>query len=147
MRTFWIAVGLLAGQMAYAQPRADLRALDANGDGYLSRLEAAADPEIAKRFSFFDFDRDWRLSEREFLLARQDHQRRVLDDSALAARIKAALHAERGIPSRTISVETYEGRVQLSGFVAIAESASRAGRVAASVNGVRTVHNNIVVVR
>jgi BON domain-containing protein len=145
MRTFWIAIGLLAANMAYAQPRADFAALDANGDGYLSRLEAAADPEIAKRFPLFDFDRDWRLSEREFLLARQDHQRRVLSDLALVARIKAALQAERGIPLRTISVETYEGRVQLSGFVAIAESASRAGRVAANVDGVRTVHNNIVV--
>lgn len=147
MRTFWIAIGFFAANIAYAQPRTDFGALDANGDGYLNRLEVAANPEIAKRFPFFDFDRDWRLSEREFLLARQDHQRRVLSDSALAARIKAALHAERGIQLRTISVETYEGRVQLSGFVAIAESASRAGRVAASVNGVRTVHNNIVVVR
>jgi osmotically-inducible protein OsmY len=42
-------------------------------------------------------------------------------------------------------VETYEGRVQLSGFVGSPDLVSRAGRVTAAVSGVRTVHNNISV--
>ena len=57
----------------------------------------------------------------------------------------AALLAEKGIPSMSISVETYEGRVQLSGFVGSPDIVSRAGRVTATVSGVRTVHNNISV--
>jgi osmotically-inducible protein OsmY len=44
-----------------------------------------------------------------------------------------------------LAVETYEGRVQLSGFVPLPDMASRAGRVTAGVNGVRSVHNNITV--
>jgi osmotically-inducible protein OsmY len=35
--------------------------------------------------------------------------------------------------------------VQLSGFVKVPDIVSRAGRVTAGVNGVRTVHNNIAV--
>lgn len=144
MRNFLLAAWLLSSSAALAQPA--FTALDRNRDGYLDRLEAATDPEIAKRFPFFDFDRDSRLSEKEYAIARADYQRRVSSDAALSARVKAALLA-KGIPSKSISVQTYEGRVQLSGHVSLAESASRAGRVTATVNGVRTVHNNIAVVR
>jgi len=42
-------------------------------------------------------------------------------------------------------VETYEGQVQLSGFVPAPDIVSRAGRITAGVTGVRTVHNNIAV--
>jgi hyperosmotically inducible periplasmic protein len=130
---------------AAATPRTDFAALDKNKDGYLSKLEAAGDREIAKRFSSFDADGDGRLSEAEYVYAKQDNDRRVLRDAALTARVKAALLAEKGIPSLSISVETYEGQVQLSGFVPAPDIVSRAGRVTASVSGVRSVHNNIAV--
>jgi hyperosmotically inducible protein len=130
---------------AAATPRADFVALDKNKDGYLSKLEAAGDREIAKRFSSFDADGDGRLSEAEYVYAKQDNDRRVLRDAALTARVKAALLAEKGIPSLSISVDTYEGQVQLSGFVPAPDIVSRAGRVTASVSGVRSVHNNIAV--
>jgi osmotically-inducible protein OsmY len=123
--------------------RADFQALDKNKDGYLSKQEAAGDREIAKRFAMFDMDSDGRLSESEYLRAKDDNNKRVMRDAALTARVKAALLAERGIPSLSISVDTYEGRVQLSGFVGSPEIVSRAGRVTAAVSGVRTVHNNI----
>jgi len=132
-------------QPAAATPRADFAALDKNKDGYLSKLEAAGDREIAKRFANFDADGDGRLSEAEYVYAKQDNERRVLRDAALTARVKAALLAEKGIPSLSISVETYEGQVQLSGFVPAPDIVSRAGRVTAGVSGVRTVHNNIAV--
>src|SRR6478736_3585115 len=59
------------------------------------------------------------------------------------SKVKAALLAERGIPSLSISVETYEGGVLLKGFVNAADVVSRAGRITAGVAGVRTVSNNI----
>jgi len=130
---------------AAATPRADFAALDKNKDGYLSKLEAAGDREIAKRFANFDADGDGRLSEAEYVYAKQDNERRMLRDAVLTARVKAALLAEKGIPSLSISVETYEGQVQLSGFVPAPDIVSRAGRVTAGVSGVRTVHNNIAV--
>ena len=144
MRALLIVALLVASGEAHAQ-RAEFAALDRNGDGYLNRLEAAADPEIARRFSQFDLDRDRRLSEAEVLAAREDIERRLQDDSVLTARVKAALLADGRFPSKAILVETYDGFVQLSGFVPLADMASRAGRVTAGVSGVRAVHNNISV--
>src|SRR3954471_15307524 len=127
------------------QPRADFVALDRNKDGFVSKVEAIGDREIAKRFAAFDTDGDGRLSEAEYGMAKEDNDKRVLRDAALTARVKAALLAEKGIPSLSISVDSYEGRIQLSGFVSSPDIVSRAGRVTAAVSGVRSVHNNIAV--
>src|SRR5688572_14377675 len=126
MRVPFIVGLIVVSPAALAQP-AEFTALDRNGDGYLTRIEAAPAPEIVKRFAQFDSDKDRRLSQSEYLAAREDNDRRALRDAALTARVKAALTAERGIPAAaTISVETYEGQVQLSGFVPAADMASRA---------------------
>ena len=117
--------------------------LDRNGDRSISRVEALGDPEIHKRFGAFDQDKDGLLSQPEHARAAADNDQRVLDDSAITARVRQALRADKGIPSGQIAVETYEGRVQLKGFVGAPSLASRAGRVTAGVEGVRTVHNDI----
>jgi Ca2+-binding EF-hand superfamily protein len=41
--------------------------LDKNGDGYLSRSEAAANPELAKQFKQADRNGDGKLSRAEYL--------------------------------------------------------------------------------
>ncbi|HWV90168.1 MAG TPA: BON domain-containing protein [Burkholderiales bacterium] len=149
------ALTLAFNSDAFAQPgsgepgggarAAQFAALDRNGDGYVTRIEALGEQEIHKRFAQFDANKDRQLSLAEYLAAREDIDKRARDDAALTARVKAALIAERGIPWTAISVETYEGGVQLSGFVPVPDMASRAGRVTAGVSGVRTVHNNLVV--
>src|ERR1700741_1151206 len=139
MRVLFFLAFLAASAAAGAQPN-HFSALDRNQDGYLSRLEAAADPEIAKRFAQFDADKDRRLSPAEYLAAREDTAQRAQRDAVLTERVKEALVAASGIPSKVISVETYEGRVQLSGFVPMPDMASRAGRVSAGVSGVLTVN-------
>lgn len=153
MRASIALLMLLLGSAALAQnttnpgtlpgPRADFVALDRNRDGYISKVEALANQEVQKRFASFDMDKDRLLSESEYALAMEDNEKRILRDALITARVKAALLAEKGIPSLSIAVETYEGRVQLSGFVKAPDMASRAGRVTANVNGVRTVHNNL----
>jgi hypothetical protein len=153
MRALLIVASLSASAATFGQSgepgggarAAEFAALDRNRDGYVTRIEALADPEIYKRFVQFDIDKDRQLSLAEYLAAREDNDKRAQRDAVLTARVKAALVAERGIPSRSISVDSYEGRVQLSGFVPSPDMASRAGRVTAGVSGVRTVHNNIVV--
>ena len=125
--------------------RPDFVTLDRNRDGYISKVEALANPEVHKRFAAFDQDRDGLLSEAEYAAAMEDNEKRILSDAIITARVKAALLAEKGIPSLSISVETYEAGVQLTGFVKAPDIVSRAGRVTASVSGVRTVHNNIAV--
>lgn len=155
MRVFITAAMILASAAATAQgtgdptmppgPRADFLALDRNRDGQVSKVEALANAEVQKRFSAFDLNKDGLLSADEYALAMEDNQKRILHDSIITARVKAALLAEKGIPSLQIAVETYEGGVQLTGFVSAPGLASRAGRVTAAVSGVRTVHNNIAV--
>ena len=155
MRALLIAVVLASSASVLAQPgsgepgggprAAEFAKLDRNGDGYVTRIEALADPEIHKRFAQFDANKDKQLSLAEYLSAREDIDKRVQQDATLTARVRAALIAERGIPSKTISVETYEGAVQLSGFVPAPDMVSRAGRLTAGISGVRTVHNNILV--
>jgi hypothetical protein len=144
MRPLLLIALLAVGAPVRAQTP-EFALLDRSGDGYLTRIEALADPEIAKRFAQFDTDKDRRLSPAEYLAAREDNEQRALRDAALTARVKEALSAARGIPTKAISVESYEGRVQLSGFVPMPDMASRAGRVVAAVNGVLAVHNDLTV--
>jgi hyperosmotically inducible protein len=120
-------------------------ALDKNSDGFLSRDEAAAEKELAKRFAKFDANKDGKLSEDEYLKAMQDNDKRVLADSAITSSVKAKLLITKGISSTAISVETYERRVQLSGFVDNREQVAAAGKVAAAIAGVRTVQNDLKV--
>ena len=143
MRVILVIGALAASSAGLAQP--DFETLDRNSDGYLSRGEISAAPDIARRFAQFDADKDRRLSKAEYAAAREEDDKRAAVDAALTARVKEALHAARGLPSTAISVETYEGEVQLSGFVPAPDLASRAGRITARVSGVRMVHNNLVV--
>ena len=147
----WLVIALAAAlaSTAWAQKKgtgnAAFDALDKNHDGFLSRQEVAGDKELAKRFAKFDANRDGRLNVDEFIQANQDNDARVLADSAITTKVKAALLAEKGIPSTAISVETYESRVLLSGFVDSAAVRDKAGRVTAGVSGVKHVQNNLVV--
>jgi hyperosmotically inducible protein len=120
-------------------------ALDKNRDGFLSREEAGGEKELAKRFTKFDADKDGRWNLDEFIRAHNDNDARVVADSALTTKVKSLLLAEKGVPSMSISVETYEGRVQLSGFVDSAAIKEKAGKVAAGASGVKGVQNNLVV--
>jgi hyperosmotically inducible protein len=144
-----IALAAAFASAAWAQKKGTgnsaFDALDQNRDGLLSRQEAAGDKELAKRFAKFDANKDGRLNVDEFMRANQDNDGRVLADSAITAKVKAALLSEKGIPSTAISVETYESRVLLSGFVDSAAVRDKAGRVAAGVSGVKHVQNHLVV--
>lgn len=67
----------------------------------------------------------------------------VIDDSAVTARVKAALINEPGIKSTAINVETFRGTVSLSGFVDSEEMARKAVATAQQVGGVRAVKNDM----
>ncbi|HZP59019.1 MAG TPA: BON domain-containing protein [Opitutaceae bacterium] len=68
-----------------------------------------------------------------------------LDDSAITTKVKANLVNDDTVKAREVKVDTYQGVVQLSGFVDTAEQKNRAAEVAAAVPGVKDVRNNIVV--
>ena len=75
----------------------------------------------------------------EFMKANQDKDGGILTDTAITAKVKASLLAQRGIPSAAISVETYESRVLLSGFVDSEAVKTKAGKLDAGVSGVKQV--------
>jgi osmotically-inducible protein OsmY len=68
---------------------------------------------------------------------------RVVDDSVITGKVKAALVADPTTKAHQISVETFQGVVQLSGFVDTKEARSRAEQVAESVAGVKDVKNDL----
>ncbi len=67
------------------------------------------------------------------------------DDSAITAKVKAEILGESSLKVFQINVETFKGEVQLSGFVDSAQSVKKAGEVARSVKGVKSVKNNLIV--
>jgi osmotically-inducible protein OsmY len=68
-----------------------------------------------------------------------------IDDSAITAKVKAALFNDKNVSGFAVNVETFKGVVQLSGFVNTPEEKKQAEAVASRVNGVRSVANNITV--
>jgi len=150
--TLFIAAILTLSPLAMAQSgeantsgTSGFKQLDKDGDGSLSTAEAAADKEIAKRFKAFDANKDGKLQEAEYLKAAQANTERVLADSTITTKLKSEFLLAKGIPSTAISVETYEGRVMLSGFVDSKDQVAAAGKMAAAVSGVKSVQNNLKV--
>jgi osmotically-inducible protein OsmY len=68
-----------------------------------------------------------------------------IDDSVITTKVKAAVLEEPSLKSLQISVKSYKGVVQLSGFVDSADSARLAGRVASGVPGASKVTNDLIV--
>ena len=68
-----------------------------------------------------------------------------VDDSVITTKVKALLAEDDFLKSFQISVETFKGIVQLSGFVNSQQAVDKAGEIARSVNGVTSVKNNLIV--
>jgi osmotically-inducible protein OsmY len=68
---------------------------------------------------------------------------RVVDDSVITGKVKAALVADPTTKAHQISVETFQGVVQLSGFVDTSEAKMRASQVAENIEGVKNVKNEL----
>ena len=66
-----------------------------------------------------------------------------VDDTAITTKVKAAIFNEPSLKSAEINVETFKGRVQLSGFVSSRANIDRAVQVAQAVNGVSSVANDM----
>jgi osmotically-inducible protein OsmY len=69
---------------------------------------------------------------------------KVIDDSTITAKVKSALLAEKDVNSFDIKAETFNGTVQLSGFVDSQWQIDKAVQVAAAVTGVQHVKNDLI---
>ena len=127
---------------------------DVDHDGQISIKEALARGMLIKSFEVADINHDGNLNPEEFGKAEfVDTHLKVsnfIDDSVLTAKVKTGLLKNSVVKGLQVHVETYKGIVQLSGFVddsnkqlAIAQIAT-AGQIAAGVEGVSKVINNLV---
>ncbi|HWQ68951.1 MAG TPA: BON domain-containing protein [Patescibacteria group bacterium] len=68
-----------------------------------------------------------------------------LDDTAVTAKVKTALLGDPIVSGFAISVETFRGRVILSGFVSSQAQIDRAVALAREISGVREVQPVLVI--
>jgi osmotically-inducible protein OsmY len=68
---------------------------------------------------------------------------RYIDDKTISAQVNAKLIADKNIKSSQIDVTTYNGVVQLSGFVESKDQAQRAVVLAQQVDGVKSVKDDM----
>jgi osmotically-inducible protein OsmY len=66
-----------------------------------------------------------------------------IDDTAITTKVKAEFAKDPVVKATQVKVDTYNGVVQLSGFVDSQQSASRAAELARSVPGVSAVRNDL----
>jgi osmotically-inducible protein OsmY len=73
----------------------------------------------------------------------RDSTGQYFDDSAVTTKVKSALFNDPSLKSAEISVETFKGRVQLSGFVRSRANIEQALVDARGVSGVAAVENDM----
>lgn len=71
----------------------------------------------------------------------------IASDTRITTTVKSRLIGDKYVDGFSIGVETYEGVVTLRGEVASSIPRDQAERLAASVEGVQSVRNEIVIVR
>ena len=77
--------------------------------------------------------------------AKQESTGEYIDDSVITNKVKALLAKDDFLKSFQVSVVTFKGNVQLSGFVDSQKAVDSAGEIAGSVKGVKSVKNSLVV--
>ena len=77
--------------------------------------------------------------------ATQTHEStgQYVDDSTITTKVKAAIFNDASLKSAEINVETFKGRVQLSGFVRSQANIDQAVADAGAVGGVASVKNDM----
>ena len=68
-----------------------------------------------------------------------------VDDSVITTKVKSLLAEDDFLKSFQISVETYQGTVQLSGFVDSQKAVDKAVELVRSVKGVKSIKNSLIV--
>lgn len=77
--------------------------------------------------------------------ATQESTGEYIDDTWITTKVKASLVDDPDVKAREVNVETFKGVVQLSGFVESEEAMARAVAIAASIEGVTSVRNNMTI--
>lgn len=149
--TLALAGMLSAGVVGQAQASASFKTYDSNGDGKVSLQEYEAQGGQAKAFNEGDTNHDRFLDRDELVKAGANADRittgKYVDDAWITAKVKALLLKDEGVKGLDVNVETHKGAVQLAGWVNTSTQAAEAEKIARSVEGVKTVENDLQVKR
>ena len=122
-------------------------AYDSNADGAISLEEFQAQGGLVKSFHDSDMNRDLSLSKDELAAASASTDRimstRFIDDAWITAKVKTMLLKDDIVKGLSVNVETSKGMVQLSGWVNHTFQIDQAERVALSIDGVKSVRNDL----
>ena len=77
--------------------------------------------------------------------SKQESTGEYVDDSVITTKVKSLLAADDLLKSFQISVETYKGAVQLSGFVNSQKAVDKASEITKTVKGVSSIKNDLIV--
>lgn len=66
-----------------------------------------------------------------------------IDDTVITTKVKAAILEDKELKVTEINVETFKGVVQMSGFVSSQSDINKAANIARSVEGVKSVKNDM----
>ena len=75
----------------------------------------------------------------------QESTGEYVDDSVITTKVKSLLAADDFLKSFKISVESFKGTVQLSGFVNSQKAVNKAVEIVKGVKGVTSIKNNLIV--
>lgn len=75
----------------------------------------------------------------------QESTGEFIDNTLITAKIKAQLLDDNDINSTKISVNSHKGTVTLTGRVQLLRQKLKAGKIAAGINGVKKVVNQLIV--
>jgi osmotically-inducible protein OsmY len=118
-------------------------------DAKATRKQSVADAEKqpAARQQRTAVAKSKRQKSEQTAAATSKHQKpgEYVEDSVITGKVKAAVLEEPTLKSAEINVETYKGKVQLSGFVRSRTDINKAVQVARKVEGVKSVDNSMIV--
>lgn len=75
--------------------------------------------------------------------AKKEGTGEYIDDTVITVKVKAAIAREPSLKATEINVETFKGKVQLSGFVNSQADINKAIEIARGVKGVAEVKNDM----
>ena len=120
---------------------------DSNADGMISLEEFQAQGGLVKAFHEGDINRDLRLNQDELIQASANNDRimsgKYIDDAWITAKVKTMLLKDDIVKGLSVNVETRKGMVQLSGWVNDEAQITQAEQVARSIDGVKSVRNEL----
>ena len=75
--------------------------------------------------------------------SKQSSTGEYIDDTVITTKVKAAILEDKDLKVAEINVETFKGVVQMSGFVSSQSDINKAATLARSVDGVKSVKNDM----